>query len=154
MKKSICEIDCEQCELKNNCKGCFETNGHPFDGECVIVKCCHNKGNKTCKECLHTKCNLKEELINEINSLKINGLDIVTDLNALIGSIVNLEYKLPNGKKIKLLNDNDIYFGNQLQKNNSDRCFGVIANESIILVCEYGINGIDPEIIIYKKRNI
>ena len=30
MTHSICGIDCSECELKNNCEGCVETNGRPF----------------------------------------------------------------------------------------------------------------------------
>lgn len=33
-----------------------------------------------------------------------------------------------------------------------ERCYGVVADERFILVCEYGCNGADPEIIVYKRR--
>ena len=32
------------------------------------------------------------------------------------------------------------------------RCFGVLANADFILVCTYGENGADPELLLYKKR--
>ena len=38
----------------------------------------------------------------------------VEKLNALVGSYVNLEYPLPNGAKVKLLDDNVTYLGNQI----------------------------------------
>ena len=39
-----------------------------------------------------------------------------------------------------------------LKKANSDRCYGLVADDKYMLVCEYGCNGSDPEIIVYKKR--
>ena len=76
----------------------------------------------------------------------------VTDLNALAGSYINLVYTLPSGQAVKLLEDEKIYLGNQLEKAGSSRCYGLAADESFLLVCEYGANGSDPEIILYKKR--
>ena len=42
----------------------------------------------------------------------------------------------------------------KLKKQDSERCFGVVADETFILVCEYGCNGADPEIVLYKRRGI
>ena len=33
-----CGADCGQCGMKENCKGCVETNGYPFGKECFIAK--------------------------------------------------------------------------------------------------------------------
>ena len=56
----------------------------------------------------------------------------------------------------KLLNDDEAYFGTQVEcEFNNDEyksCFGLLANMNFILVCEYGENGSNPEILIYKKR--
>ena len=71
----------------------------------------------------------KQQLIMEFNSLRIDGLH-VEDLNFLSGCYVNLEYQLPN-----------------------DRCYGIIGDENYLLVCEYGCNGSDPEIVLYRKRS-
>ena len=65
---------------------------------------------------------------------------------------MNLEYPLSNGTTVKFLNDKDVYLGNQIERTNSKRCYGVVANEDFILVCEYGCNGADPEIVMYKHR--
>ena len=74
-------------------------------------------------------------------------------LNALIGSYVNLEYRLPNGAYVKFLDDNVTYLGNQLEcEFGGDRCFGIVANMDFILVCTYEENGENPELVIYKKR--
>ncbi len=94
---------------------------------------------------------LKSRLIVEINHLKIDGL-IVKDLFLLNGGYVNLEYPLTNGTTVKFLNKNDVYLGNQIEKEKSERCYGVVANENFILMCEYGCNGSEPEIILYKRR--
>ena len=76
----------------------------------------------------------------------------VTTLFQLSGAYVNLEYTLPNGEKIKLLDDTKIYLGCQVEKTNSDRCYGFVADNDYLLICEYGYNGTEPEIVIYKKR--
>lgn len=95
----------------------------------------------------------KEKLIQEINDLHIEGMPKLTKLNALVGSYVNLEYPLPNGKKVKFLNDATTYLGNQLESEFSgERCFGVLANMDFILICTYGCEGTNPELVLYKKR--
>ena len=75
----------------------------------------------------------------------------VDKLNALVGRFVNLEYPLPSGEQAKFLDDGTTYLGNQLEVSN-DRCFGVVANKDIILICTYGKDGADPELVLYKKR--
>ena len=95
----------------------------------------------------------KNILIEEINALNIEGMPELTKLNALVGSYVNLEYRLPNGRTVKYLDDNATYLGNQLQcEFGGDRCFGIVANMDFILICTYEENGENPELVIYKKR--
>ena len=95
----------------------------------------------------------KKQLIGEINALSIDGMPEVTKLNALVGKYVNLEYPLPNGLKVKYLDDQTTYLGNQLESEIVDGlCFGVVANMDFILICTYGAEGADPELILYKKR--
>ena len=129
---------CEECSKFSECGGCEKCAGHPFGGSCIAER------NKNFPE-------LKQQLIEEINSLGIGGLT-VSDLNLLTGAYVNLEYPLSNGTTVKFLNDKDIYLGNQIERQNSERCSGVVADEKFILVCEYGCNGADPEIVLYKRR--
>lgn len=95
----------------------------------------------------------KELLINEINDLHIEGLPKVEKLNALVGKYVNLEYVLPNGRKVKFLDDNKTYLGNQLASEfGGERCFGILANMEFILICTYDAEGENPELVLYKKR--
>ena len=95
----------------------------------------------------------KKQLINEINDLHIDGLPRVDKLNALVGKYVNLEYTLPNGQKVKFLDDQKTYLGNQLESEfGGDRCFGILAGMDFILVCTYEKDGENPELLIYKKR--
>lgn len=94
----------------------------------------------------------KRKLIDEINGLSIEGMPKVEKLNALVGGYVNLEYTLPNGQSVKFLDDNATYLGTQLETEKGDRCFGIAANADFILVCTYGENGENPELIMYKKR--
>lgn len=95
----------------------------------------------------------KQQLIKEINELHIDGLPKVEKLNALVGKYVNLEYTLLNGKKVKFLDDQKTYLGNQLESEfGGKRCFGILANMDFILVCTYEENGENPELLLYKKR--
>ena len=95
----------------------------------------------------------KQQLIKEINDLKIEGMPRLDRLNALVGSYVNLEYRLPSGRSVKFLDDGTTYLGNQLEPElGGDRCFGVLANMDFILICTYAEGGADPELVLYKKR--
>ncbi len=95
----------------------------------------------------------KKKLIDEINALHIEGLPKVEKLNALVGKYVNLEYRLPNGMKVKFLDDEKTYLGNQLESEfGGERCFGVLSDMDFILICTYGADGADPELVLYKKR--
>ena len=95
----------------------------------------------------------KQQLMDEINALHIEGLPKVEKLNALVGAYINLEYRLPNGKVEKFLDDGATYLGTQLEcEFGGSRCFGIAANMDFILICTYGENGADPELVVYKKR--
>ncbi len=95
----------------------------------------------------------KKQLIDEINALHIEGMPKLEKLNALVGSYVNLAYPLPSGAAVKFLNDGTTYLGNQLPSDfGGARCFGVLANMEFILVCTYGKDGADPELVLFKKR--
>lgn len=95
----------------------------------------------------------KQQLITEINELHIEGLPKVKKLNALVGQYVNLEYMLPNGNLVKFLDDSKTYLGNQLESEfGGERYFGVIANMDFLLVCTYEKVGLNPELVLYKKR--
>ena len=148
---SICGADCDNCGYgkSNNCKGCKNTNGCPFGKQCFIAKYILIGGKDNYEL-------FKKQLVDEINELHIPGMPIIDDLNPLNGTFVNLKYPMPNGKFVQLLDNNEIYLGNQVESDFNDgeilRCFGVLANMDFILVSEYGPNGDNPEIIIYKKR--
>lgn len=145
MKKTICGAECGGCSFKESCKGCLETDGHPFGGKCIAAECYKSGGENGFAV-------YEKRLIEEFNSLGIADMPEITALYKLNGAYVNLEYPFPNGEKIKLLDDTKIYLGNQVEKANSDRCYGLVADDDYLLVCEYGCSGADPEIIVYKKR--
>lgn len=97
----------------------------------------------------------KRGLIREINDLSIEGMPKVETLNALVGKYVNLEYPLPNGRKVKFLEDDKTYLGNQMESEfGGERCFGILADMDFILICTYDENGENPELVLYKKRII
>lgn len=149
--RSICGADCNNCGYgkNNNCKGCIESKGCPFGKQCFIANYIKTGGVKNYEL-------FKKQLIDEFNSLNIPGMPKIKELFALNGAFVNLEYPLLNGEKIKLLDNNEIYLGNQVECEFNDdeiiRCYGLVANLNFLLVSEYGPNGDNPEIIIYKKR--
>lgn len=146
--KTICGLDCNECPGKDTCPGCEKVGG---EGKCVIYACA---GKNTCIGCHYFEggCGMKGQLLREFNALGIEDMPEVTDLSALPGHFINLEYTLPGGQKVKLWDDKRIYLGNQLEKKGTDRCYGLTADEKYLLVCEYGENGSDPEIIVYRKR--
>ena len=95
----------------------------------------------------------KQQLLQEINALHIEGLPEVKKLNALVGKYVNLAYPLPNGKTVQFLDDDTTYLGNQLESEfGGDRCFGILASMDFLLICTYEKDGINPELVLYKKR--
>ncbi len=151
MNKSVCGTDCGNCGYgKNNgCKGCTESKGCPFGKKCFIAEYINMGGEDS--------YNLfKDKLTEEFNSLNIPGMPKISELFPLNGEFVNLAYPMPNGSAVKLLDDNDIYLGNQVEcKFNDDsliKCFVLVAGMDFLLVCEYGENCTNPEIIVYKKR--
>ena len=94
---------------------------------------------------------IKAQLISEFNTLlHLEGITKVEDLNVLPGEFVNLEYTLPNGEKVKFLDDNATYLGNQLE--GESKCYGIVANMDFLLVCTYEENGENPELVMYRKR--
>ena len=151
MKKSICGADCQNCGYGKNfgCKGCMESKGCPFGKKCFIAAYISTGGMDAYKQ-------FKEKLIEEFNSLDIPGMPKIDDLFALNGSFVNIAYPMPSGKAVKLLDDNEIYLGNQVECEFNDgeaaRCFGLVAGMDFLMVSEYGENCSDPELIVYKRR--
>lgn len=149
--KGICGANCEECAYYKDkkCEGCEATKGCPFGKKCFIANYISIGG----KEKFEI---LKKQIIDEFNSLKIDGMPKVEELYPLNGSFVNMEYTLPNNKKVKFIHDDDIYLGNQLEcefnDNDCKKCFGLVANMNFLIVCEYEENGENPELIIYKRR--
>ena len=142
---TICGIDCGGCGMKAVCKGCTATDGHPFGGSCVTAECYKSGG----KEFFRA---YKAQLIEEFNALGIADMPPITELCPLCGAFVNMAYPLPNGETVKLLDDRAVYLGYQVSKAADSRCYGLAADEHYLLVCEYGENGSNPEIVVYRKR--
>lgn len=149
--KSICGADCSNCGYgkNNNCKGCIESKGCPFGKKCFVYKYIKNGG----KENFDL---FKKQLIDEFHSLNIPGMPKIDDLFPINGAYVNLAYPMPNGKDVKLLDDNDIYLGNQVECEFNDgeliKCYGLVAGLDFLLVSEYGENCSSPEIVVFKRR--
>ena len=97
--------------------------------------------------------NMKEQLIKEFNKLGIADMEEVKELHEGKGSFVNLEFPIPSGQSVKLWDDNKTYYINQIEKAGGARCYGLVADEKYLLVCEYGVDGADAEIIVFKRWN-
>ena len=95
----------------------------------------------------------RQQLVDEFNALNVDGMPKVEGLNVLPGSYINLEYTLPGGEKVKFLDDNATYLGNQLHSlYGGSRCFGIAAGMQFLLVCTYEANGENPELVLFKQR--
>ena len=143
MSNSICGADCKSCPMSATCNGCRESNGHPFGEKCMVATCCEQGDGALCE--------LKESLIAAFNALQITDMPQVTDLYALRGTFINIPFTLPGGTQVKFWNDNKIYLGNQLPKGDTDRCYGIAADETHLMVCEYGENGANPQLVLFKR---
>lgn len=147
MKESICGAVCTECPSKEVCPGCAATNGCPFGKQCFVARYILTGD-------MDHYQTFKNDLIEEINGLNIDGMESVTELYPLVGSFVNLEYPIPSGT-VRFLKDDEVYLGAQVKNllDESDKtCFGVIARDNFILICTYEANGANPEIVIYKRR--
>ena len=137
--KSLCGADCANCQWNSTCPGCS-------DEKCFIARYIKKNGKETYEE-------FKRTVIDEFNSLGIPGMPKIDDLYALVGNFVNLEYPLPGGQTARFLDNNSMYLGNQVAcESKEGRCYGMVACRQFLLVCEYGENGADPEIVLYKRR--
>lgn len=145
MMCSICGANCFECGFRDGCNGCLETNGAPFGKPCLVAACCR-KGEGALRE-------LKKRLVAAFNRLDLPDMEEVTELYALKGSVVNMEYTLSNGETVRFWEDDKIYLGCQLPKQGSDRCYGLTADEQYLMVSEYSSYGADAEIIVYKQWN-
>ena len=146
MSKAYCGADCGNCQFKADCKGCRESCGSPFGGRCVAAEYVKVGG-------LASYRAFKKTLTDEINVLlAAEGLPAADGLYELLGKHINLEYTMPSGEKVKLLNDKNVYLGTQIEFADLGVCYGVVADTTFILICSYSVNGSEPEIALYKRR--
>ena len=151
MEKGYCGAECGNCGFreKGDCAGCLASCGCPFGKKCFLASAVKLGG----REALEA---YKKELIGEINLLGIPGMPEISELIPLNGFFANLTYELPGGEFVKFLDDREIYLGTQVPCYFNDgtvsRYFGVVADPGFLLVGEYGADGTEPELILYRKR--
>ena len=58
---------------------------------------------------------------------------------------------MPNGKTGRILDDNKKYFAAQVEILNSEKCYGIAADDTMIAVFHYGCEGKDSELIAWVK---
>lgn len=149
--KSVCGCDCNDCGFgkKENCTGCTNSGGCPFGKKCFIYDYIKIGGEDNFSL-------FKKQLCEEVNNLNIVGLPPITELFPINGALVNLGYRLPSGDAIKLLDDREMYLGNQVgcEFNDSEikRFFGIVAGMDFLIVAEYDENFDNAELLAYIKR--
>lgn len=143
---TLCGTNCDECTIKDKCRGCEATCGSPFGGRCIAAQYIKIGGKEAYKS-------FKSALLAEINALLLSlGIPETDALHEMAGEFVNLAYALPSGKRVKFLDDKNIYLCSQISFADIGVCYGVVADESFILVCSYSVNGSMPELVAYKKR--
>ncbi len=145
---SLCGADCTECPSRRSCPGCAATNGCPYGRQCYFAKYILTGGRDAYLE-------FKTGIIREINALSIPGMEEVREMYPMVGRFVNLEYPLPGGGTVRFLDDNEMYLGAQVRNlfdDSGKTCFGIIARESFLLICEYGEGCTSPEVLLYKRR--
>ena len=143
---TYCGANCESCPSKEGCKGCLATCGSPFGGRCIAAEYIKVGGLEAYRQ-------FKQKLTDEVNDLlSAEGLGKTDHLFELAGAYVNLEYPMPSGKKVKLLDDKNIYLGTQIEFADLGICYGVVADTGFILLCSYSRDGSEPELTVYRKR--
>ena len=141
--KTYCGAECENCSFKDSCKGCAATCGSPFGGKCVAAE--YLKQNNMI-EYKHFKTNVLARINSYLERFEIGPAE---SLYELPGFYVNLEYTIPSGDKVKLINDKNIYLGAQIEA--EDKCYGIITDGDFLILCSYEENGMNPQLISYVK---
>ncbi len=89
----------------------------------------------------------EQKILDRLHTLGIAELTEIRTLNRLNGGYINLSCELPNGKTGKILQDDCIYYANQIEKKSDDRCYGVASDGKQLAVYEYGCAGKDAKLI-------
>ena len=98
---------------------------------------------------------LERELLERLHRLDIPGAGAVTHLTLLPGSDVNLAYPMPGGGVCRLLRDEKEYLCTQIcGAEGEERCYGVAADEELMVVGRYGNGGADPELVLCWRYGI
>ena len=143
---SICGAKCENCNFKDECRGCEATGGKPFGGPCVAAEYIKLGG-------AAAYADFKRQLLAEVNALlKANDIPETDALYELPGRSINIAYPLPSGRAVKFLDESKVYLGCQIAFADMGVCYGVVADTTFILICGYSVNGSEPELIAYQKR--
>jgi hypothetical protein len=146
MGNGICGANCQECPYQEQCRGCESSCGKPFGGRCVAAEYIRAGGQES-------YALFQKKLLREVNALlAAEGLGEIDALFELVGKFVNLEYTMPSGEKVKLLNDKNIYLGAQIEFADLGVCYGIVADTSFILICSYSVDGSEPELVVYKRR--
>jgi len=89
----------------------------------------------------------ESEILSRLHTLGIPELLNIKTLNKLNGDYINLLCELPNGQFAKILNDEAVYYANQIDKTSDDRCYGIASDGEQLAVYEYGCAGKDARLV-------
>ena len=93
----------------------------------------------------------EQKILFRLHTPGIPELQKIQSLNKLNGDYINLLCELPNGQNGKILDDNRIYFANQIDKTSDDRCYGVASDGEQLAVYEYGCDGKDAKLVVWLR---
>lgn len=106
LEDSSISREVDGCFNEEYCKWCYADGDYTLD---IWKRYVEIGGKEKFEE-------FKEQLINEINAFLLSvGLPKVERLNVLSGEFINMEDILPNGEKVKFLDNKQTYLGSQLE---------------------------------------
>lgn len=88
----------------------------------------------------------EEKILARLHTLGIPELLEIRTLNTLNGDYINLLCEFPNGEFGKILQDTHIYYANQVDKEDGDRCYGIASDGKQLAVYAYGCGGKDAKL--------
>ncbi len=146
MKTTLCGTDCHHCGLHALCNGCAATCSKPFGQPCFVAAYIQSGGTEAFEA-------FKQQLVMEVNALKIPGMPPAAELMPVNGRFVNMAYRLPNGLRITLLEDDAVYLSCQLPSQfDENSFFSVTAGMDFLLVSLRGSDGQESELLAYRQR--
>ena len=88
---------------------------------------------------------MEKELLEEFWALGLEELKTVRSWMSSKGILSTSTAACPMGRRRS-------YYGAEVCKRGSERCYGLAADEGQLVVYEYGNGGADAELVVWKRR--